>query len=102
MLREGEVSIHTPVPDHGQSFYPSGIHPPIIPSHTERDKPTGSTFPDKMTVIDAFSRDLHRLRAELEPLKAEVMPLKAEVNALTRERTSEKEQIESLRVMPPL
>jgi hypothetical protein len=33
----------------------------------------------------------------LEPLKAEVMPLKAEVNTLTRERASDKEQIESLR-----
>ena len=37
------------------------------------------------------------MRAELEPLKAEVMPLKAEVAALTRERISDKEQIESLR-----
>jgi hypothetical protein len=84
MPREGEVSIHTPVPDLGQSHYPSGIHPPMISSHTERDKTTGSPFPDVMTVIDTISRELHRLRAELEPLKAELAPLKAEVNALTR------------------
>ena len=97
MPRDGEVSIHTPVPDLRQPSYPSGIHPNTVPSHTARDTPTGSPFADVLTVIDALSMELHRLRAELEPLKAEVMPLKAEVAALTRERISDKEQIESLR-----
>ena len=85
------------MPDLRQPSYPSGIHPNTVPSPTARDTPTGSPFADVLTVIDALSMELHRLRAELEPLKAEVMPLKAEVAALTRERISDKEQIESLR-----